>query len=208
MARFVAVLAMVCMAQLTAAYPYFFYRLKQPCDAQPTKGYKGHGAPTADAKITFAVQDSAGKAMTAACPGTAHTIRLSFGEPRLALITSNYGNFTGSDEICPNRLAIDRSAPFPLAGYSAAAIQMVTLEIPCDATGPLQLRVTSAAGPREQYKQATTTVRVNPACAAPSCAATTKATTTTKAAPAKAAPAKAAAKPKAVAAAKPAVTKP
>lgn len=163
--------ALLVCAQVAAAYPVRFYALNKGCTAHPEKRYGAHGAPQPDANTTFVFADGAGKAVTAACPGATYKLKLNFGDARFALVTASAGSFPGADAECPNRLAMDRSAQTPLGGFAPAPSQAVALTIPCNATGPITIRVTSAKGPKSHYQQATTTLAVSRTCAIANCTA-------------------------------------
>ncbi|KIZ07557.1 hypothetical protein MNEG_0394 [Monoraphidium neglectum] len=169
-----AVLVLGCAAHLVAGYPAFFYSKQKGCTAHPDRGYRGHQAPQNDTTTTVAILDSAGKAVTTVCPGVAYSVKLSFGEVRLALITTNAGSFPGADAACPGRLAVDRSAPTPLGGFAPRELQTITLNVACSAATSVKIDVTSAHGSKAAYKRTAATLPVNPACAAAACAAKAK----------------------------------
>lgn len=167
-------LLLACAAQLARAYPALYVarvaKGDKSCQGHPNKGYAAHGAPKKDPKIVFAVADSAGKAVVSVCPGATYDIKLTFPEPRLALLTASSAtfkpksSFLKSSDSCVSRVAMDRSN-----GYGPMATQTATATLPCDASGNLNLKVTSATGSKSPYMQASASLPVDQRCAAPSC---------------------------------------
>ena len=96
------------------------------CPDHPTKAKHGHGAPRPDATARFAFTNAAGKAVTAACPGAKLTVAVSFGTPRLAMLTADGGAFAKADKKCPARVVMDRTK-----GYARAAAQTAEFTAPC-----------------------------------------------------------------------------
>jgi hypothetical protein len=91
-------------------------------------------------------------------------VRISFPEPRQALLTASWGRLGGgADSTCPNRV---------VTATAAGATPTLTFpwQVACRATGSAQLRVTSAKGSSAPFRQASTELPVG-APTAPECAA-------------------------------------
>ena len=70
---------------------------------------------------------ASGKPVTAVCPGATYGVKLSFPQPRLAMLTASAGAFAKpGDAECPARAFFDRSS-----GFAAAAAQAMELTLPC-----------------------------------------------------------------------------
>ncbi|KAG2440702.1 hypothetical protein HXX76_003560 [Chlamydomonas incerta] len=118
-------------------------------------------------RISFEIANTAGALTTAVCPGAAYTITVKFPEQRLALLTASTGAFTNPDPTtgCPNRVDLGGSSRWNVANSFTT-----TFEVPCNAAGGIQLKVTSAGrGTSRQWAQMDTTLTVSSACAVAKC---------------------------------------
>ncbi|KIZ05629.1 hypothetical protein MNEG_2329 [Monoraphidium neglectum] len=135
------------------AYPGLFANKRaEGCLDHPGVKFAGHGAPKPDSTTTFAVKDSKGLPKKSFCPGGTYKIDVQFVEERQALLTASNGVLGTGDKRCLNR---KYSANMRLDGFESS------FTAPCDAAGTTILfKVTSAAGAKDYYHQATAEVDV------------------------------------------------
>lgn len=148
-----------------SSFPYYFVeRHSTSCTDHPSHGFTAaHGGPgalaKADAGISFKVSPySGGAAAARVCTGALYDVQIAYGndQARHALATTSQGAFDGSDASCLGR------------AYSAEALSLwkLRLEVPCDADGSVELKVTSAAAQTDSYRTSSLTLPVDSTCAA------------------------------------------
>ncbi|KAF8055284.1 cytochrome b561 and DOMON domain-containing protein [Scenedesmus sp. PABB004] len=160
----VVLLLLALAARRCSAYPEYWVDngLANSCTAQPEKRYGGHGAPAPDRATTFTLTPAAGgAAVVALCPGAGYAVRVAYAEERRTLLTASAGVFAsaaaGSE--CPNRAT---SVDGPGVSFSD------TLTLPCSVPGgTVQLKATSAAGSRDSFHSAATSLPVKPLAQCP-----------------------------------------
>jgi len=155
----------------------------------PEKPEGDHAAPKKDATILITVTDANGKAVKIVCPGVSYGLNVSYPEERQSLVFASVGTLdAGKGEVlkslfaCPNRFVSPKAAGEP--NHQSLEI---TWAVPCNASGPAKVSVTSATGSRGAFFQnsLTTTVAALADCPTSTCpsavAAAAKNATTTAA---------------------------
>jgi len=133
-------------------------RIAPTCTSHPDKGYKGHKDPIVDgdAKVNVFRPTAPKTAVTAVCGGTVYTVEVTFPEARHGLITASSATAmfaSAPNATCPNRI------------YSTAPkdVHTANITVPCT-NADVVLKVTSAKGSTDAYRQTSQTLKYNATC--------------------------------------------
>jgi hypothetical protein len=153
----VLALSVLCVLNVPSALagPAFYVQPNaKSCVEQPHKALGGQGAAQADSAISIVVTSQIPGVYRVACPGGDFEVKVSFPEPRLALLATSEGELTGSSKQCPDRvMTADKD---PVTTLSSI------LKIPCSAAGTnLVVKVTSVDPATAKVKVASFTLPVD-----------------------------------------------
>lgn len=131
------------------------------CLLHPAVPLGTHLGLTADPTTAFQLKTN-GQQTNSVCPGESHALTVTFPDSREFMVTASQGTLTVPglvDPACPNRVALT---------LKRTSLQM-TLALPCDVSGSVEIRVTSAIGEFNAFMISSATLVVSPACATAAC---------------------------------------
>lgn len=148
---------MACLAVLglVGAYPGLFVErhAEGNCTAHPTAALGDHQAPRPDGDARITIN---GTQASTYCRGASHNLGITLSEERMILVTAGAGRLAGASDECAQRQVWARD--------NATQTATTIWTAPCNASGNITLRVTSAGSPRDNFHQTSVTLAPDPRC--------------------------------------------
>jgi len=162
-------IAAICCLSMASAYPWLFVdEYAKTCTTHPTAPDAGHGAPRVDPTTNVYLLQNGAQVGTG-CPGSRYQLKITFPQPRRAMVTTTIGTLANGVGDLPAKKCANRMLTSLSSAKAPSNVIVTDWAVPCGATGQAIVQITSATSSSSAFLQQTARV---PIMAARACRST------------------------------------